>query len=92
MDTAGILYLIVNLVMVTLGLSLVGMAAQAYLQTERVGMLHLAIGFSLIVAATGATAISALVTNFSDSQSLLIVHGGFSTVGYLAIMYSLLTY
>lgn len=74
------------------GLALVGLAARAYVSTERPAMLHLSLGFTLIVAATIATAISAFVTDFQNGRSLLLVMNGLSALGFAFVLYSLLAY
>ena len=86
------LYLASNAVLVAVGSSLVGMAARAYTQTRRPAMLHLSIGFVLVVAAGIATAISAFIKGFSGARSLLFVDTALTAVGFLFVMYSLLTY
>jgi hypothetical protein len=86
------LYAISTLVFVVAGLTMVGMAMRAYVQTSRDAMLHLSLGFSLAVAAAAATMISAFLTDFDGTRSLLMVNSGLTTFGYLFVMYSLVTY
>lgn len=86
------LYAISTLVFVVAGLTMVGMAMRAYVQTSRRAMLHLSLGFSLAVAGAAATMISAFITDFDGTRSLLFVNSGLTTFGYLFVMYSLVTY
>lgn len=92
--TVELLYAVTTLVFVVAGLSMVGMAIRAYVQTTRQSMLHLSIGFVLAVAGAAATMISAFVLNFNGSylESLLLVNSSFTTVGFLFVMYSLVIY
>lgn len=73
-------------------LIMVGAAVRAYVQTERRVMIHLAFGFTLIVAATVVTALGALVNNFENAKTLLLVNNGFSMTGYLFVIYSVVSY
>ncbi len=87
-----LLYAVSTVVFVVAGLTMVGMAMRAYVQTSRRAMLHLSLGFSLAVAGAAATMISAFVTDFAGPRSLLLVNSGLTTFGYLFVMYSLVTY
>ncbi len=89
-----LLYAITTLIFVVAGLTMVGMAIRAYVQTARTAMLHLSLGFSLAVAGAAATMISAFLLGFDGSyiESLLLVNSGFTTFGFLFVMYSLVTY
>jgi hypothetical protein len=87
-----ILYAVSTLVFVVAGLTMVGMGIRAYAQTSRTAMLHLALGFSLAVAGAAATMISAFLMGFDGVRSLLLVNSGFTTFGFLFVMYSLVTY
>ena len=87
-----LLYAVTTLVFVVAGLTMVGMAMRAYVQTSRRAMLHLSLGFALAVAGAAATMISAFLTNFGGVRSLLLVNSGLTTFGYLFVMYSLVTY
>jgi hypothetical protein len=87
-----LLYAGTTLVFIVAGLTMVGMGIRAYVQTSRAAMLHLSIGFSLAVAGAAATLISAFLNDFSGVRSLLLVKSGFFTVGFLFVMYSLVTY
>jgi hypothetical protein len=73
-------------------LVLVGAAVHAYVETEREVMVHLSLGFTLIVAATVATSLSALLNDFDNARSLLLVNNGFSMAGYLFVVYSVISY
>ena len=87
-----LLYVVSTVVFVVAGLTMVGMAVRAYIQTSRQAMLHLSLGFSLAVAGAAATMISAFLTNFSGVRSLLLVNSGLTTFGFLFVMYSLVVY
>jgi len=87
-----LLYVVSTLVFVVAGLTMVGMAVRAYVQTSRQAMLHLSLGFSLAVAGAAATMISAFLTNFEGVRSLLLVNSGLTTFGFLFVMYSLVAY
>lgn len=89
-----LLYAVSTLVFVVAGLTMVGMGIRAYVQTSRSAMLHLALGFALAVAGAAATMISAFLLDFEGSalESLLLVNSGFTTFGFLFVMYSLVTY
>ena len=87
-----LLYAISTLVFVVAGLTMVGMAMRAYVQTSRQAMLHLSLGFSLAVAGAAATMLSAFITDFDGARTLLLVNSGLTTFGYLFVMYSLVTY
>jgi hypothetical protein len=87
-----LLYAVSTLVFVVAGLTMVGMAIRAYVQTSRTAMLHLSLGFSLVVAGSAATMISAFLTNFDGIRYLLLVNSGLTTFGFVFVMYSLVTY
>jgi len=87
-----LLYAVSTLVFIVAGLTMVGMGIRAYVQTSRVAMLHLSLGFSLAVAGAAATMISAFLMGFDGVRSLLLVNSGFTTFGFLFVMYSLVTY
>lgn len=87
-----LLYAGTTLVFIAAGLAMVGMAVRAYVETGRVAMLHLSVGFSLAVAGAAATMISAFLTGFEGVRSLLLVKSSLFTFGFLIVMYSLVTY
>ncbi|WP_228546226.1 DUF7521 family protein [Halegenticoccus tardaugens] len=86
------LYLASSAALVAVGLLMVALATRAYLQTERRAMIHLALGFVLVVAAAASTTISAFLTDFENVRSLLVVNSGFTTIGYAFVVYSLVSY
>lgn len=88
MQPMEVVYVVLSVALVVVGLTLVGMAARAYVQTERRSMLFLTIGFSLVVAAAVATTFSAFLTEFSQSRVLLTVNYAVTTIGYLFIVSS----
>jgi len=87
-----LLYVVSTLVFAAAGLTVVGMAVRAYAQTSRQAMLHLSLGFSLAVAGATATMISAFITDFTGTRSLLLVNSGLTTFGFLFVTYSLFVY
>ncbi|MFD1634564.1 DUF7521 family protein [Haloplanus ruber] len=86
------LYFAATAVLVVSGLTMVGMAIKAYLQTTRQAMIHVSLGFSLIAAAAIATAISAFINDFSGVRSLLLVNNGIASLGFIFVVYSLIIY
>jgi len=90
--TIEVLYALSTILFIVAGLTMVGMAMRAYVQTSRQAMLHLSLGFSLAVAGAAATMISAFLLDFDGVRSLLLVNSGLTTFGYLFVMYSLVTY
>lgn len=82
------LYLLFTVALALAGLALVWAAVRAYAATERTDMIHLSLGFTLIVAATVSTAIGALLNDFQHVRTLLLVHNSFSVGGYLFVLYS----
>lgn len=91
-DTLEGLYLGVSAVLTVTGLLMVGAAVRAYTHTEKRAMMHLSLGFTFVVAATVATTLSAVLVDFSTPRSLLLVNNGFASLGFLAILYSMLAY
>lgn len=87
-----LLYAVVTIVFIVAGLTMVGMAVRAYVQTARTAMLHLSIGFSLAVAGAAATLISAFYNDFEGARSLLLVKSSLFTIGFLFVIYSLVVY
>lgn len=89
MQTIESLYVVFSVTLATAGLSMVGLAVRAYQRTSRSAMLHLSIGFTLIVAAAIATTISAFLTGFERTRLLLAVNYLITTVGYVFVIYSI---
>ncbi|WP_309221835.1 hypothetical protein [Halorussus sp. MSC15.2] len=86
-----IAYVVLSVTLVIAGLTLVAMAARAYIETENRAMLLLSIGFSFVVAAAVATTFSAFLTDFTRSRLLLTVNYAVTTVGYVFIVSSVRT-
>jgi hypothetical protein len=86
------LYFAATAVLVVSGLTMVGMAVRAYLQTTKPAMIHVSLGFSLIAAAAIATAISAFINDFNGVRSLLLVNNGLASLGFIFVVYSLISY
>lgn len=87
-----IMYAATTIVFVVAGLTMVGKAGRAYVDTGQQAMLHLAIGFTLAVAGAAATMISAFMTNFQGPRSLLLVKSSLFTLGFLFVIYSIVAY
>lgn len=92
MNAITSVYIASSALLILAGLVMVWMAMQAYRDTLRSAMIHLSVGFALVVAATASTSISALVTGFAPARSLLLVNNGMASAGYIFIVYSLITY
>lgn len=92
MNAFTIAYLGSGLVLMSAGALMVGMAVRAYRETFRRAMIHLSIGFTLVVAATASTIISTFLTGVTPTRSLLVVHNGLTSVGYIFVVYSLVSY
>lgn len=86
------LYLIFSSGVVLAGLVMVAAGVRAYAKTERRVMIYLSIGFTLIVAATVATALGAILNDFQNPRTLLLVNNGFSMFGYALVIYSVAAY
>lgn len=91
MELVELLYLAFSGTVAAAGLVMVGMAIRAYAETQRRHMVHLSIGFALIVGAAVATTISAFVNDFQNPQSLLTVNYFVTTLGFVFIVSSLVT-
>lgn len=89
MRTIELLYVAFSLTLSAAGLAMVAMAARAYLRTTRRSMLHISIGFTLIVAAAIATTVSAFINDFENSRRLLTVNYLITTAGYAFVVYSI---
>jgi hypothetical protein len=86
------LFLAFSAGLILAGLRMVGAAVRAYVQTNHEVMIYLSLGFTLIVAATAATVLGAMINNFENVRLLLVVNNGFSMGGYLLVMYSVVSY
>lgn len=86
------LFLAFSAGLILAGLAMVGTAVRAYVQTRHQVMIYLSLGFTLIVAATAATVLGAIISNFGNVRMLLLVNNGFSMGGYLLVMYSVVSY
>lgn len=85
------LYLVFSATLAVAGLSMVWFAVRAYQNTGRDSMMHLTVGFGLVVAAALGTTVVAFVTGFERTRSLLTVNYFLTTAGYLFVMYSIVT-
>lgn len=84
-----VLYGVFSVTLIAAGLTMVGLAVRAYQQTSLHSMMHLSLGFTLIVAAAIATTISAFLNGFEGTRSLLTVNYFITTVGYVFVIYSI---
>lgn len=83
------LLLLASFGVLLLGIGMVRFAIRAYTRSRRRELLHLSIGFALIVSATAVASISVLFTDFTRPQLLLVVYTGLTAIGYLFVVYSL---
>lgn len=90
MQLIELLYAIFSSTLAIAGLSVVALALQAYSETRRPTMLHLSLGFVLIVAAAVGTTLSAFILDFTHAKSLLTVNYAITTGGYLFVIYSII--
>lgn len=86
------LYIAATAILALSGLTIVLMAIRAYLQTTRRAMIHVSLGFGLIVVAAISTAIRAFLTDFQGVRSLLLVNNSISSLGFIFVIYSLVIY
>lgn len=86
------LYLFATAALAVAGLTMVGLALQTYLDTSRQAMIHLSVGFTLVVGAAIATSVSAFLTGFNGVRSLLLVNTGLTASGFSFVVYSLVSY
>lgn len=89
MNVTELLYLAFSGTLAAAGLTMVGMAVKAYSETERRPMVHLSLGFTLIVGAAVGTTISAFANDFQNPQTLLTVNYFVTTLGFVFIVMSL---
>jgi len=93
MDVVTLAYLGSSTVLVLAGLIMVGLAVRAYRQTERRAMMHLSVGFTVVVAATAGTAIAVFLSGATGTaRTVLMVNNGLTSVGYVFVVYSLVSY
>lgn len=83
------LLLLSSLGVLVLGVGMVRFSIRAYTRRSRRELLHLAIGFALIVGAAAFTAISVLLAGVTRPLFLLVVYTGLTAIGYLFVVYSL---
>lgn len=91
MELIELLYAVFSSTLALAGLSVVALAVSAYSDTRRASMLHLSLGFVLIVAAALGTTISAFILDFAHAKSLLTVNYAISTTGYIFVIYSIVS-
>jgi hypothetical protein len=93
MDVITLAYLGSSTVLVLAGLIMVGLAVRAYRHTERRAMMHLSVGFTIVVAATAGTAIAVFLSGATGTaRTVLMVNNGLTSVGYVFVVYSLVSY
>ncbi|WP_336037658.1 DUF7521 family protein [Halobacterium yunchengense] len=91
MRTIEAIYLVFSGTLAAAGLSMVAFAVRAYRDTARHSMLHLSVGFGLVVAAAIGTTVVAFVTDFRYTRTLLTANYVLTTAGYIFVMYSIVT-
>lgn len=74
------------------GLVMVGFAIRAYARSQTRALAALAIGFTLIVGASIATSVSALLTDFRGIRNILLFQTAITFGGYLVIGYAVYTF
>lgn len=89
MQTIELLYVAFSCTLTAAGLWMVVLAVRAYHRTSRQAMFHLSVGFGFIVAAAITTTVSAFLTGFENTRTLLSVNYLFTTMGYLFVIYSI---
>ncbi|MFB6169043.1 MAG: hypothetical protein ABEJ43_09390 [Haloferacaceae archaeon] len=93
MDAVTAAYLGSSAVLVVAGLVMVAMAVRAYRATERRSMMYLSVGFTVVVAATVGTAIAVFASGATGTaRTVLMVNNGLTSVGYVFVVYSLVSY
>ncbi|MFB6073226.1 MAG: hypothetical protein ABEJ88_09690 [Halobacterium sp.] len=85
------LYLVFSATLAVAGLSMVWFAVRAYRDTGRDSMLHLTVGFGLVVAAALGTTVTAFLVGFEGTRALLTANYFLTTAGYIFVMYSIVT-
>jgi hypothetical protein len=90
--TLALVYGVMTLLLALGGLTILGMAVRAYRRTGQRSLVLLGLGFGLTVAGGVATLLSGLLTGFESPRLLLFSHSIISTVGFVVIVYSLLTF
>ncbi|SHK45169.1 DUF7521 family protein [Haladaptatus paucihalophilus] len=91
MQTIELLYGVFSVTLAIAGLSMVAFAVRAYRRTGRRTLFHLSIGFTLVVAAALATTVSAFIYDFEGIRFLLSVNYLFSIIGFLFIIFSIMS-
>jgi hypothetical protein len=92
MTSVEMIFVLFSVLIAVAGIVLVAAATRAYLQTRHRVMLHLSVGFALIVAAAVSTAFGVHFNHFENVNTLLVVNNGFSMCGYLFVVYSVVSY
>ncbi|WP_227354053.1 DUF7521 family protein [Haladaptatus salinisoli] len=90
MRPTELLYVVFSLSLTVAGLSMVAFAVRAYRRTARSALFHLSVGFTLVVAASLGTTVSAFLLDFEGIRFLLSVNYLLSTIGYLFVIYSII--
>ena len=91
MQSIELLYAFFSVTLSVSGLSMVAFAVRAYRRTGRRTLFHLSLGFTFIVAAALATTVSAFAYDFESVRVLLSVNYLLSTVGFLFIIFSIMS-
>ncbi|MDG5775930.1 hypothetical protein VB773_14070 [Haloarculaceae archaeon H-GB2-1] len=90
--TLALVYGVVTVLLALAGLSILAMAVRAYRRTGSRSLVLLGLGFGLTVAGGVATLFSGFLTGFESPRLLLLSHSLLTTIGFVVIVYSLLTF
>lgn len=88
MAITDLFFLVITASIAVSGVMFIWMAIKAYRNRPEPSFIHLALGFTFIVAANVSTAISAFTTGFQNSQTLLTVYNALVLVGFLFLIFS----
>lgn len=89
---AEVLLILTTLGIAVAGLAMVGFASRAYANSPTRGMAALAVGFTLIVGASIATSVSAILTGFEGIRSIVLFQTSLTFVGYVVIGYAVYSF
>ncbi len=90
MDPIDVAYLLFSGTLAAAGLTMVAAAARAYADTQRPEMLHLSIGFSLVVASVLSTTLSGFLGAFRTPKLMFTVQYAVMTLGFMFVVYSII--
>lgn len=85
-------YYLTTILVVVAAITMVAIPIRTYYRTGRRSMIHLSIGFTLIMAAALATTISTRLMEYHYADNVLVVHNGLTAGGIILVIYSLIAY